>query len=53
MLNSNNFTDRNKILIVFQVDNLPNFPSKVLATLFAVSSKLCDEKFELKINDVR
>ena len=36
-----------------QVDNLPNFPSKVLATLFAVSSKLCDEKFELKINDVR
>jgi hypothetical protein len=32
---------------------LPAFPSKDLANLFAVSSKLCGEKFELKINDVR
>ena len=26
---------------------------KVLSNLFAVHPKLCDEKFELKINDVR
>ena len=32
---------------------MPTFPSKVLANLFCVSSKLCDDKFELKINDVR
>ena len=33
--------------------SLAEFPSKVLSNLFAVSPKLCDEKFELKINDVR
>ena len=34
-------------------ENLPEFPSKVLSNLFAVHPKLCDQKFELKINDVR
>lgn len=35
------------------VDTIPEYPSKVLSNLFAVSSKLCGKKFELKINDVR
>ena len=36
-----------------RTENLPEFPSKVLSNLFAVHPKLCDQKFELKINDVR
>lgn len=36
-----------------KADTLPNFPSKVLSNLFAVHPRLCDRKFELKINDVR
>ena len=34
-------------------ENLPEFPSKVLSNMFAVHPRLCDKKFELKINDVR
>lgn len=36
-----------------RAENLPEFPSKVLSNMFAVHPKLCDRKFELKINDVR
>ncbi|XP_053683651.1 GATOR complex protein NPRL3 [Sabethes cyaneus] len=34
-------------------DQLYGIPDDVLATLFAVKSELCNQKFELKVNDVR
>jgi len=36
-----------------RAETLAEFPSKVLSNMFAVHAKLCDRKFELKINDVR
>lgn len=41
-----------------QTSNISNgrlvgFPDEVLSTLFAVKAELCDQKFELKVNDVR
>lgn len=33
--------------------HLSGFTDEVLSTLFAVKSELCDQKFELKVNDVR
>ena len=36
-----------------RADNLAEYPSKVLSNMFAAHPKLCDKKFELKINDVR
>lgn len=34
-------------------DNLPTFSNKVLSNLLAAHPSLCDNKFELKINDIR
>lgn len=33
--------------------NLTSFTDEVLSTLFAVKQELCNDKFELKVNDVR
>ena len=33
--------------------HLPTFPNKVLSNLLAAHPSLCDNKFELKINDIR
>ena len=38
---------------MFQDGHLTGFSDETLANIFAVSSKLCGSKFELKLNDVR
>lgn len=35
------------------MDNLLDFPSKVLSNLFAVHPALCEDKFELKVDNIR
>ena len=34
-------------------DNVISFSSKVLSSLFALGKSLCDEKFELRVDNVR
>ena len=47
---SPNFTKEYESL---NADNLSTFSNKVLSILLAAHPSLCDNKFELKINDVR
>lgn len=37
----------------FPIGQLSGFTDEVLSTLFAVKAELCNQKFELKVNDVR
>ncbi|CAL4132605.1 unnamed protein product [Meganyctiphanes norvegica] len=37
----------------YRTNSMIDFSDKVMSNLFAVKSELCDNKFELKVNDVR
>lgn len=39
--------------VVIDLGHLSGFTDEVLSTLFAVKAELCNQKFELKVNDVR
>lgn len=43
-----------QLLLIFAISGqLSGFTDEVLSTLFAVKAELCNQKFELKVNDVR